>query len=81
MDTIHSLNTRKNKIQRAFVKAVSTCHKIWHSGSHMLLESDFSKEKCLEAAVQLHTEDWGFADFEYANRCLALRTDEILHAN
>lgn len=47
----------------------------------MLLESDFSKEKCLEAAVQLHTEDWGFTDFEYANRCFTLCTDEILHAN
>lgn len=47
----------------------------------MLLESDFSKEKCLEAAMQLHTEDWGFTDFEYANRCFTLCTDEILHAN
>lgn len=54
------------------MKAASTCHQIRNSGSHMLLESVFSKGKCLEAAIQGHAEGWGFTDVEYANSWFAL---------
>lgn len=47
----------------------------------MVLESTFSKGKCLEAAIQLHPEDVGLTDVEYVNSCFALPTDAILCAN
>lgn len=73
--------TQLIKILRAFVKAISTCHGIWHWGSHELLGSVFSGGKCLEATVQLHTEGWGFTDVEYANSCFALPSEAALSAN
>lgn len=60
------------------MKAISTCHEIWHPGSHMILESVFSERKCLEADIQLHAEDWGFTDVEYANGCFALPAGAVL---
>jgi len=47
----------------------------------MLVESVFSKGKCLEGTVQLHTEVREFTDVEYANSCFALPTGAIFCAN
>lgn len=63
------------------MKAISTCHGIWHWGSHVFLGSVFSGGKCLEAAVQLHTEGRGFTDVEYADSCFALPTEAVWSAN